>query len=318
MKFKLLASAGAAVMMSTMPAQAQKGVDYERGSTKNLGIPTCQQPIGSVSIINGEGRGWYMYQLGEPSTLIKAFVSRSGCFTMVDRGAGLSALQQELALAQGGNLQAGSNVGGAQVKTADYIIVADIAGADSNSGGSALGGAAGVAGGLIGGGAGRAFGGVLGGMRTKRVEAQTVLQVVNTRTTEVAATAEGSASKKDVSFGGVGGYGFAGAIGGGYEDTDIGKVVTYAFMDAYRQIVGQLGGIPMEVRAEEAPIQSFKVRKKEVMMYTTSSQEGDILRDLEKGMHVFPTGEKDGLMWEVKDENGNVGWVDNTKLKPVK
>lgn len=291
-------------------AHAQKRVDNERGSTKNVEIPKCVKSLGSVSIVDGDGQGWTRYQLGAPSTLLKAFVSKSGCFKLVDRGAGLSALQKELELANGGNLQKKSNVGGGQVKAADYVLVADIANTDSNAGGSAVGG---VAGAVIGG----RLGGLVGGVKTKRVEAQTVLTVMNTRTTEVEATAEGSASKKDIGFAAGGGYGFAGAVGGGYEDTEVGKVVTYAFLDAYRQIVGQLGGLP-EDAAAAAPKESFKVSVKSVELKRSPSASSSALRSLEKGDIVYPTGAKEDLWWEVEDENGNVGWVENPNLKPAK
>ncbi|MEL6379825.1 MAG: SH3 domain-containing protein, partial [Pseudomonadota bacterium] len=33
---------------------------------------------------------------------------------------------------------------------------------------------------------------------------------------------------------------------------------------------------------------------------------------------VYPLGRKEGLWWEIEDENGNVGWVPNDKLKPLK
>jgi len=304
----LLALAAGSVAL-VAPAVAQKRVNNEKGSTKSAEIPQCVKSLGSVSIVDGEGQGWNRYQLGAPSVLLKAFVSKSGCFKLVDRGAGLSALQKELELANSGNLQRKSNVGGGQVKAADYVLVADIGNTDSNAGGSAVGG---VAGAVIGG----RLGGLVGGIKTKRVEAQTVLTVMNTRTTEVEATAEGSASKKDIGFAAGGGYGFGGAVGGGYEDTEVGKVVTYAFLDAYRQIVGQLGGLP-EVAAEAAPKESFKVSAKSVSLQRSPSSSSSSVRSLKKGDAVYPTGAREELWWEVEDENGNVGWVENPNLKPA-
>lgn len=306
---KELWCAAAVAALSCGAAHAQKRVDNERGSTKNVEIPTCEKSLGSVSIVDGEGQGWTRYQLGAPSVLLKAFVSKSGCFKLVDRGAGLSALQKELELAGGGNLQKKSNVGGGQVKAADYVLVADIANTDSNAGGSAVGG---VAGAVIGG----RLGGLVGGIRSKRVEAQTVLTVMNTRTTEVEATAEGSASKKDIGFAAGGGYGFGGAVGGGYEDTEVGKVVTYAFLDAYRQVVGQLGGLPADAAAA-APKETYKVSVKSVEMKRSPSASSSAVRTLEKGDVVYPTGAKEELWWEVEDENENVGWIENPNLKPA-
>jgi len=302
---------GAAFALSAGDASAQRRVDNQRGSTKGLDMPVCQAPIGTVSIVNGDQyRGWRYYNLGKPEQLIKVFIQRSGCFKLVNRGAGLNATRREQNLSQGGDLQRRSNVGGGQIKAADFIIVADIVSTDQNAGGS------GIAGGLAGRAIGGRLGGLVGGIRTKRVEAQTVLEVMNTRTTEGVAFAEGSASKKDISFGGGGWAGFGGAVGGGYEDTEVGKVVTYAFLDAYRQIVGQLGGVTTNA-AQEAPKETFKVRK-DVVMHRSPSESSSKVRDLEKGMLVYPLGGKEGMWWEVEDENGNVGWVENDKLKPAK
>lgn len=292
------------------PALAAKGVDNQRGSFKNEDVPKCEKSLGTVTITDGDGQGWRAYELGAPSSLLKVMVSRSGCFKLLDRGAGLAALEKEQALAAAGNLQKRSNVGGGQVKAADYVLIADIAAANSNSGGSAVGG---VAGAVIGG----RVGGLIGGVKTKRAEAQTVLTLMNVRTSEVQATAEGSASKKDVAFGAGGGYGWAGVAGGGYENTEIGKVVTYAFIDAYRQIVGQLGGLPDDAAAA-APKQSFVVSASSVEMKRSPAASSSKVRSLEKGDIVYPTGAKEGMWWEVEDENGNVGWIENDKLKPAK
>lgn len=310
---KTILMGGAMLMLVAGEAVAQKRVNNTRGSTKNLEMPKCNKTFGTVSLVNGEGRGWHYYKLGEPSTLIKVFIQRSGCFKLVDRGAGLSALQREMALSQGGGLQRGSNVGAGQIKAADYVIVVDIVGANANAGGGGLGG---IAGGLIGG----RVGGIVGGFRSKKIEAQTVLTVMSTRTTEVEATAEGFASKNDISFGGGAGrrgFGnFGGVVGGGYENTDVGKVVTYAFLDAYQQIVGQLGWLP-DSAAQAAPLEAFIVRK-DVIMHRSPSQSGSVVRELERGMLVYPLGGKEGLWWEIEDENGNVGWVENDKLKPAR
>ncbi|MCB2113159.1 MAG: hypothetical protein KDD85_06375 [Parvularculaceae bacterium] len=307
---------GAAILAVALsaPAVAKRkgtddGVDNERGSTKNAELPICAQSLGSVAIVDGEGQGWTYYNLGAPSTLLKAFVTKSRCFSLLDRGAGMSALERERALAAGGQLQRGSNMGAGQVKAADYVLVADIANTDSNAGGSAVGG---VAGAVIGG----RVGGLLGGIKSKRVEAQTVLTLMNVRTSEIQAAAEGSASKKDIGFVAGGGYGFGGAIGGGYEDTEVGKVVTFAFLDAYRQIVGQLGGLP-DSAAADAPKEAFKVSVKSVELKRSPSSSSSAVRSLEKGDMVYPTGAKEDMWWEVEDENGNVGWIENPNLKPI-
>lgn len=307
---RLIPLCGILLVLSMEPAAAQKRVDNQRGSTKNLEIPQCSSSIGTVALTDGEGHGWTAYNLGAPSTLLKSFVSRSGCFKLLDRGAGMAALQKEQALAAGGDLQRGSNVGAGQVKAADYVIVADIANTDTNTGGGGIGGA-------VAGSVGGRFGALLGGVKTKHVQAQTVLTVMNVRTSEIEATAEGSADKQDISFLGGGGWGFGGAVGGGYEDTEVGKVVTYAFLDAYRQIVTQLGGLS-DNAAADAPKEAFRVSVSSVKMHRSPSSSSSAVRSLQMDDMVYPTGAREDMWWEVEDENGNAGWIENDKLKPVR
>ena len=182
-------------------------------------IPHCARKLGTVSIMDGDDpRGWAQYNLASPQKLLKAMVQKSGCFNLVDRGAGLNAAQIERNI--GGNLgmQRGSNVGQGQIKAADYVLVAEVQARDSNAGGGA---AAGIIGGMIGGRAG----GLIGGIKTKKLEANTVLSLTNVRTTETVAVQDGYAVKNDIGWGAGGGIGFAGAVGGGLGGVDRGDGV---------------------------------------------------------------------------------------------
>ena len=290
-------------------AFAGGGVENEKGSSKSAEIPHCGHVLGTVALVDGDGRGWTAYGVGAPSTLLKTFVSRSGCFKLVNRGAGMEAIQREHALSSGGDLQRGSNVGGGQIKTADWLLVADVAGENKNSGGSAAGG---ILGGIVGG----RLGGLAAGVHTSKVEAQTVLSLVNTRTSEEEYNIEGFAKKTDIGWGGGGFIGWGGAGGGAYENTDAGKVVGLAFLDAYRQLVTQMGGMNADEVAS-APRQSFVVRQA-VSMHRSPAVSSSVVRRLDPGMMVYPTGGKEGMWWEVEDENGNDGWVPNDKLEPKK
>jgi curli biogenesis system outer membrane secretion channel CsgG len=308
---RLAAAAAAAIALAFACAAGAK-VENTKGSTKTADIPTCGRVLGTIALVDGDGQGWKAYQLGAPSTLLKTFVTKSGCFKLVNRGAGMEAIQREQALAGGGNLQRGSNVGGGQIKAADWLLVADVAGQNQNSGGSGVGA---VAGGLL----GSRFGGLgalAGGLKTSKVEAQTVLSLVNTRTSEEEFNIEGFAKKSDVSWGAGGFAGWAGAGGGAYSSTDVGKVVGLAFLDAYRQLVTQMGGVNANVAAS-APRQSF-VAIASVDMKRSPSKSSSAVRKLDGGMMVYPTGAKEDMWWEVEDENGNVGWVMNDKLAPKK
>jgi hypothetical protein len=306
---RVIAAAAAMVALGAAVPAFAKEVENVKGSSKTAEIPVCGKLLGTIALVDGDGRGWEQYQVGAPSTLLKTFVNRSGCFKLVNRGAGMTAIQNERALAAGGDLQRGSNVGGGQIKAADWLLVADVAGQNQNSGGSALGG---IAGGMVGG----RFGAVLGGLKTSKVEAQTVLSLVNARTSEEEYNIEGFAKKQDVSFGIGGAVGWAGAGGGAYENTDVGKVVGMAFLDAYTQLVTQMGGYNANVVAT-APKKTF-VTLSAVDLKRSPSNSGSTVRALKKGMMVYPTGAQEGLWWEVADENDNTGWVQNTALEPKK
>lgn len=113
------------------------------------------------------------------------------------------------------------------MQASDYVLVAQMVYQDSNAGGlGALGG------GTFGGG---------GGFKQSKKEAQTLLTLnkVATGTQEAAVT--GQARKKDVriALGGLVGLGL-GAIGRGYESTDIGKVSAAALLDGFNKLVVQV------------------------------------------------------------------------------
>ncbi len=233
---------------------------------------------------------------------------------MVDRGAGFDAAQAERERAADGTLQRRSNVGGGQVRAADYVLVAEVAASDRDTGGSTAGG---IIGGIIGGPVGGAIG---GGIRTRAMEAEAILSVTDVRTSETKAVELGRAKKTDVSFalgGGVGGWGgFGGVVGGGYEDTEIGQIVSLAFLDAYSKLVNRLSVLPASASAA-APERAYRTTRTTTMRRFPDPGAA-IVRKLQSGMMVYPLGERDGVWWKVEDENGNQGWVLNTDLEPAR
>ena len=153
------------------------------------------------------------------------------------------------------------------------------------------------------------------------MEANTVLSLTNVRTTETIATSDGYAAKNSVTFGAGGGGGFLGgglgAVGGGYDNTDIGRIVTLAFIQAFAKMVNDLGLVPPGAAgtAQAAPRKTFTAQGP-VAMRATPAAGGRSIRTLPPGAIVYPTGKQEGLWWEVADENDNVGWVLNTRLAP--
>jgi curli biogenesis system outer membrane secretion channel CsgG len=311
--------AGAIAGFISAPGTAQhlagpSGTQKTQEATMN-DVPRCVRKLGTLSVMNGDDpSGWTQFQLSGPEKLIKVLVQRSGCFNLVDRGAGLSAAERERDIGNGLGLQRRSNVGQGQVKAADYVLVAEVQAANRNSGGGAVG--AGL-GGLIGG----RFGALAGGISSKKMEANTVLSLTNVRTTETIAVQDGYAAKNSLSFGGGGGLGFfggaAGLVGGGYDNTDIGRIVTLAFIQAYSKMVTDLGLLTpgSQGTAEASPTKTFTAQV-QVAMRTAASAGAKVLRTLPAGSIVYPTGQKNGLWWQVSDENDNVGWVINSKLAP--
>jgi len=215
-------------------------------------IPVCTRNLGTIAIVEPDNQWWHAYNLGSPEAIIKVFVQQSRCFTMVNRGSAMRSRAMERAMADNGELQSGSNVGRGQVKTADYFMQPDIVTANQNSGG---GGAGAAVGGILGhfGGWGGTVGALAGGINVKKGEATVTLDLVNARTTEDMALTQGYARKKDVSWGAGGGAGwwggFAAVGGGGYQNTEIGQVIVLAYLDAYIQMVTQLGGLPANAAA---------------------------------------------------------------------
>ncbi len=233
-------------------AKDTKGSSARQQQTRETQqIPRCTRRLGALAIVEPDNQWWREYNLGSPEAILRVFVQQSGCFTLVNRGRSMQSRAMERELADSGELQRGSNLGRGQVRAADYFLEPNIVSANRNSGG---GGAGAVLGSIGGGLFGRGFGAIAGSINVKKGEANVTLSIVNACTTEEEALVEGYARKSDVSFGGGAGGGsfwgtFAGAGGGGYQDTAIGQIIVLAYLDAYTKLVTQLGGLPEDASA---------------------------------------------------------------------
>lgn len=290
----------AAVVMAGSPALAKKTPE------ENLEIPMCPQVLGTVAIKDSQNEWWRQYNLGNPAAVIKLIVMKSGCFQLVDRGQGMQMMKEERELMGEDELQRGSDIGKGQMKAADYFILPDLVTQDSNTGGSAIGGG---------------WGAALGGIKTKKLEAQALLTLTNARTGVQELIAEGTYKKTDVSFGlgggGWGGFGLAlAAAGGGYADTDIGKVITLAYIKAYRNMVTQMGGLSGNAKMA-APLPAQRLLERTALL-SEPREDAAPVRGLREGIVLHPTGNKEGLFWEVEEPNGDRGWVPSELLELAK
>src|SRR5690242_18750315 len=165
-----------ALLLLRGPGLALAGDDDKgKGKDDAATMPQCDKKIGTLAVNEPENKWWAGLNLESPEALLKVFVSQSKCFTLVDRGKGLQMAEKERALAAGGEMRGGSNLGKGQMKAADYVLVPDIANQNGNSGGKHFGA---IAGGLLG---HNKFGALAGGLSLKSKTADVVLTVTDTR-----------------------------------------------------------------------------------------------------------------------------------------
>lgn len=202
---------------------------------QELAIRTCDEPLGTMALVERQDTSALaQYGLESPVPMLRLMAAQSGCFAVVERGQALSRMQQERDLASSGMLQGGSNVGGGQMVAADYLLTPFVTFSEDNAGG--IGGALG---GLLGSSLGNTIAGLAGGVQFQ--EAQTFLTLVEQRSGIQAASAEGSAKSTDVLGGAFAASGLGGLGGlGGYSNTNEGKVVAAAFLDAFNGLVDQV------------------------------------------------------------------------------
>jgi hypothetical protein len=221
----------------TQPKQGQggsvvKGAAGTEGSSGDTGLEHCDKPMGAVALVEPQSEvlsALTRYRLSSPVGMIRMMIQQSNCFIVVERGAGMQNMMQERALSSAGETRQGSNMGGGQMVAADFVLTPSVVFSENNAGG--VGGAVG---GLFGR-KGAALGAVAGGVKFK--EAQTSMLLADARSGVQVSAAEGSTKKADLRLGAGLFGGGVGAAGGGYGNTNEGKIITAAFMDNYNNIV---------------------------------------------------------------------------------
>jgi curli biogenesis system outer membrane secretion channel CsgG len=290
------------------------------GSQGDSGQEKCDKPMGAMAVVEPQSyvsQALSRYGLQSPTGLIRMMIQQSNCFIVVERGMGMQNMMQERALAEAGELRQGSNMGGGQMVSADFILTPSVVFQENNAGG--VGGALG---GLIGGSGGRAVGALAGGLKFK--EAQTSMLVADARTGVQVAAAEGSARKADLRLGAVlFGGGAAGGLGG-YQNTNEGKVLAASLMDNYNNIVRAVRGQPSLHRdvgtlAEEAGKQTkagavfnegdaVVPRIANVKLLAAPSDDAKVVATLNRGEEMIIVGEEKNGFLQVETGSGG-GWV---------
>jgi hypothetical protein len=188
--------------------------------------------MGAIAVVEPQDhilRALTGYGLGSPVGLIRLMIQQSNCFLVVERGVGMQNVMQERQLASSGQLRQNSNMGGGQMVAADFVMTPSVVFSENNAGG--IGGAVG---GLFGRRA-AVVSAVAGGLKFK--EAQTSMLLADARSGVQVSAAEGSTRKADLGVGGALFAGGLGAAGGGYGNTNEGKIIAAALLDNYNNIV---------------------------------------------------------------------------------
>ena len=229
------------VQVAGVQAQTLGGASGPAGDATK--VEKCDASKGTLAVVEPQDavlQALLKIGLQSPSGMIRLIVQQSNCFQIVERGAAFQNLMQERALAAGGQLQAGQNVGGGQMVAADFVVTPSVVFSNPNAGG--------VGGGLAGfGGALGLFGAIAGGLKFK--EAQTSMTMADTRSGLQVAAAEGSAQKTDFNVGAVLFGAGGGAALGGYSNTAEGKIVSASFLDNWNKIVVAVRANPSLVQA---------------------------------------------------------------------
>lgn len=226
-----LGQGGSVVTGSAGPKGAQKAPPE---------LVRCDAPVATLALAENPN-GYVMgtgYQLpASPVPLIKLLAQQSGCFRVVDRNAGLRGTIREQELKEAGVLRPNSTVAKGKGYEAQYTLTPSLTFSEQDAGRGLAGVVAMIP--VL-----RDIAGLAGLVeQVKFKEAQTALLLSDNETTEQVAAATGSARTTDL---GLGGWVFGklgGAAGAGWSNTNEGKVIAAAFLDAHNQLVVQVRGL---------------------------------------------------------------------------
>ena len=237
----------ALVAALTLTACGKQGVELGQGGSVVSGsggsagaqgaakeLQKCDAPVAVVSLVENQ-RGYVGIGRGglpeSPLPLVRVLMQQSGCFRIVDRNAGLDATVREQELKEKGVLRQDDTVRKGRGIVAQYSVVPSLTFSEQD--------------------AGRQIGGILAQIpvvnklagaaeQVKLKEAQVVLLLTDNETTEQVAASTGSVRVTDLGMGGLVLGKLGGAAGAGWSNSNEGKVIAAAFLDAHNKLVDQV------------------------------------------------------------------------------
>lgn len=281
----LSAAALAAVLASSVHAAEKEVVTLNK----------CEQSYGTIAVVEGDVQGWSEYGLGSPRELINALATESGCFTPYVVGSGAAA---DFLM----NVVAGDSE---EVdKSVEMIKGAAVEGLVRSGAATGLLSRVPVGGALM---------GMFGGLGGKKKTVAAGIKLLSPASGQAIANGSGRVSKSTISFGGSNAW-TAGASAAGYAGTKDGKMLAEAFIKAFNAVSAQGPAIQAMPKAQPVAAQAAnaesdaKVLVDTVMRSEPNASAGTV-RALRAGTDINPTGKREGLFIEVKDDFGTTGWV---------
>ncbi|MEN9376588.1 MAG: hypothetical protein RL710_1745 [Pseudomonadota bacterium] len=247
-------------VMVLVPGCGKKGTELGGGSSEvtgsagpagaqgeNKSLVKCDSPVATLALVENPAGYAMSSSYGLPSSpvpLVRLLAQQSGCFRVVDRAAGLKSVIQEQELKESGVLRRqGSTVQKGKGYEAQYTLTPNLTFSEQDAGRS-IGGVLGMIPVL------RDFVGLIGLVeQVKFKEAQVALLLTDNETTEQLSAATGAARTTDLGLGGLAFGGLGGAGGVGWSNTNEGKVIAAAFLDAHNKLVVQV----RELLAKDLP-----------------------------------------------------------------
>ncbi len=213
----------------------------------------CDAPVATLALAENP-HGYVMggaYQLpASPVPLVKLLAQQSGCFRVVDRSAGLRGTLQEQELRESGVLRKNTTVAKGKGYEAQYTLTPSLTFSEQDAG-RGLAGLLGMIPVL------RDMAGLIGlAEQVKLKEAQTALLLSDNETTEQVAAATGSARTTDLGVAGIAFGKLGGAAGAGWSNTNEGKVIAAAFLDAHNQLVVQVRALQAKELPPDVPVRA--------------------------------------------------------------
>ena len=211
-------------------------------------LKTCSEPMAVVALMEnprgyvGIGRGGLP---DSPLPLVRVLMQQSGCFRIVDRYTGLNATVKEQELKEAGVLRSDdTTVKRGRGIVAQYTLIPSLTFSEQDAG-RQIGGLLAKIPGL------EALAGAAEHVKLK--EAQVVLLLTDNETTEQLSAATGAARSTDLGLGGLA-FGKGGGLGGmGWSNTNEGKVIAAAFLDAHNHLVGEVNQLVSKPLPDKVP-----------------------------------------------------------------